>query len=136
MTAYKRTALLAPIILMAPLAIGFADEAPDFSGAELYQQFCASCHGARAFGDGPAAAPLKTAPPDLTLIAKRHGGRFPRQRIHRIIDGQSMPAAHGSRDMPVWGWQFYGRDREDPAQRQRANELIERLVDYLRSIQR
>jgi hypothetical protein len=37
--------------------------------------------------------------------------------------------------MPVWGWDFYAIDREDPARRARVATLIDRLVEYLRSIQ-
>lgn len=126
-----------PLALITAMpATGFADEAPDFSGAELYQIFCASCHGTQARGDGPVAKTLKTPPPDLTLISKRYSGQFPAAQIHRIVDGQTVVAAHGSHDMPVWGWQFYARDREDPERRQRADQLITRLVDYLRTIQR
>lgn len=29
-------------------------------------------------------------------------------KIHRIVDGQSILATHGSRDVPVWGWQSMG----------------------------
>jgi mono/diheme cytochrome c family protein len=125
-------ALLA-IVTVAPCA---ADEAPDMSGAELYRVFCASCHGPQAHGDGPVAATLKPAVPDLTRIAARNGGTFPIERVRTIIDGQSVPRAHGTRAMPVWGWDFYAIDRADPARRERVAELIDRLVEYVRSIQR
>jgi hypothetical protein len=50
------------------------------------------------------AKSLKVAPPDLTRIAMRHGGRFPMARIQRIISGEEpLPAGHGTREMPVWG---------------------------------
>src|SRR5271167_4726699 len=78
------------------IAICAADEAPDMSGAELYREFCASCHGASGHGDGPAAPSLKQKVPNLTLLAKRRGGVFPAEEIHRIVDGRSMPRAHGS----------------------------------------
>ncbi len=35
-------------------------------GQELYQIYCAVCHGSGAKGDGPAAAKLSVPPPDLT----------------------------------------------------------------------
>jgi mono/diheme cytochrome c family protein len=47
------------------------------SGDVMYKQFCAACHGAHARGNGPAASALKIQPPDLTTLAKRHGGKFP-----------------------------------------------------------
>jgi hypothetical protein len=46
-----------------------------------------------------------------------------------------MPRAHGSAEMPVWGWEFYGYEGEDAMRRRRAAELIDQIVDYLRSIQ-
>ena len=46
-------------------------------GKQTYVHYCASCHGPDARGDGPAAIVLKTSPPDLTTLAKRHGGKFP-----------------------------------------------------------
>ena len=73
-------------------------------GYDLYQAYCAVCHGKTAKGDGPMAASLKVAPPDLTHIAMRNGGRFPRQRVEQILSGEAAIAAgHGTREMPLWG---------------------------------
>jgi mono/diheme cytochrome c family protein len=132
--AANRLAFVALGVIAATPCV--ADEAPDMSGSELYRVFCASCHGPEAHGDGPVAATLKPAVPDLTRIATRNGGAFPSERVRAIIDGQSVPRAHGTRAMPVWGWDFYAMDRADPARRERVTELIDRLVEYLRSIQR
>lgn len=50
------------------------------------------------------AQSLKVHPPDLTRIAARNGGKFPLARIERIISGEDqLPAAHGTREMPLWG---------------------------------
>ena len=129
----KLALMVVAVIAVTPC---IADEAPDMSGSELYRVFCASCHGPQAHGDGPVAATLKPAVPDLTRIAARNGGAFPAERVRAIIDGQSVPRAHGTRAMTVWGWDFYAMDRADPARRERVAELIDRLVEYLRSIQR
>ena len=132
--AASRLTLTAIVVIAAnPCS---ADEAPDMSGAELYRIFCASCHGSQAHGDGPVAATLKPVVPDLTRIAARSGGAFPAERVRATIDGQSVPRSHGTRAMPVWGWDFYAINREDPARRRRVAQLIDRLVEYLRSIQR
>lgn len=129
-----------PVLLvsMALLAAtgSHADEAEDMSGAELYKTFCSSCHGARARGNGPVARTLKAKVPDLTRIAARNGGRFPAMQVRETIDGSKLRDAHGTRDMPVWGWQFYAFEGEDPVRRARAAEFIDRLVAYLASIQR
>jgi mono/diheme cytochrome c family protein len=109
----------------------------DFSGAELYQGLCASCHGAGAQGDGPIATLIKIGVPDLTRIASRNGGQFPAEQVRQTIDGRADIRAHGPRDMPVWGWQLYhGSSVNDAAARARVDAEISKLVDYLKSIQR
>ncbi|MFO7305847.1 MAG: cytochrome c [Gammaproteobacteria bacterium] len=106
------------------------------SGAQLYMQLCASCHGRDAKGDGPAAAALKVAVPDLTRLAWRDGGEFPREDVRRAIDGRMEFRAHGSRDMPVWGIRFVDLSSNDvTGERAKADAMIDRLVSYLESIQ-
>ena len=108
----------------------------ELSGPEMYHQLCASCHGVDGHGDGPVAMLIKTGVSDLTRIAERNGGEFPTESVRRVIDGRQERPAHGPRDMPVWGWQFYSSENpDDAAERARVDALISRLVDYLRSIQ-
>lgn len=108
----------------------------EMPGMEMYQTFCASCHGVGGKGDGPVAPLVKIGVPDLTRLAQRDGGEFPTEDVRRIIDGRFDRPAHGPRDMPVWGWQFYNSTSMDDAnERARVDALIGRLVDYLRSIQ-
>jgi mono/diheme cytochrome c family protein len=113
-----------------------------YSGEGLYQRFCASCHGAAGEGNGPVAAYLKLRTPDLTGISARSGGVFPADRVRRIIDGRENLRVHGEREMPVWGWEFYieeggFRKGEDArAARERTDETITKLVEYLRSLQK
>jgi mono/diheme cytochrome c family protein len=107
------------------------------SGLKLYQQLCASCHGVEGYGDGPVAPSIKVPVPDLTRLAARDGGEFPREDVRLVIDGRSDRRAHGPRDMPVWGWQLYeSRNNNDAAARAQTNALIDQLVRYLESIQR
>ena len=73
-------------------------------GPALYKAYCSVCHGADARGNGPMATTLKVAPSDLTRIASRNNGEFPRQKIEKIIAGEApIPGGHGPSDMPVWG---------------------------------
>lgn len=107
----------------------------DYSGQELFQQFCSACHGYSAHGDGPVAMSLNVMVPDLTRVAQRHDGTFPADTIRATIDGRSLVMAHGTRTMPVWGYEFWvteGADRQAEAD---AREVINRLVRYLESIQ-
>lgn len=107
------------------------------SGVKMYETFCASCHGVSGEGDGPVAPLVKIHVPDLTRVAQRDGGEFPTEDVRRTIDGRFDRPAHGPRDMPVWGWQFYGSTTlNDANERARVDQLIGRLVDYLRSIQK
>jgi len=73
-------------------------------GPVLYKAYCAVCHAVDGKGGGPMAGALKVRPTDLTRIAARNHGVFPRERIEKIISGnEQILAGHGTREMPVWG---------------------------------
>jgi mono/diheme cytochrome c family protein len=102
------------------------------AGEDSYLFYCASCHGKTGKGDGPVAASLKTAPPDLTSLASRNNRTFPRERVAAVIaDGKPAIAAHGPRDMPVWGFVFRGLDPSEIRVRLR----LENLVAFVESLQ-
>lgn len=102
-------------------------------GENLYKAYCASCHGVDGRGNGPMAAWIKVAPPDLTRIAARNGGEFPLARIDRIISGEeALPSGHGTRAMPIWGPVFSQVTRDQDLGKVR----IDNLARYLRDIQR
>ena len=106
------------------------------SGKDLYLRFCASCHGDSGRGDGPVASSFSVEVPDLTLIARRYGGEFPRDRVAKVIDGRFVIGAHGSRTMPVWG-EDLGRTEIGNPEAERATQIIiTRLADYLWQLQR
>ena len=105
-------------------------------GRVTYQVYCRSCHGDRGRGDGKVAGVIKAPPTDLTGLARTNGGEFPRERVFQVIDGREEVAAHGSRDMPIWGNAFRspagdGSEKEAAAVRSKILDL----VDYLASIQ-
>lgn len=72
-------------------------------GKQEFMRSCAVCHGENAKGDGLMTGMLLVNPPDLTSIAKRHGGKFPAAWVYRIIDGRNEIRPHGSEEMPIWG---------------------------------
>ena len=75
-------------------------------GKSLFHEYCAVCHGADAKGGGPAAKALNAAPGDLTQVSRKNAGKFPEERILRILKGDEKVAAHGSQEMPIWGKVF------------------------------
>jgi mono/diheme cytochrome c family protein len=100
------------------------------SGAELYVQHCAACHGNDLKGTGPAPYPFR-APPDLTTLARRHGGKFPDVYVSNVLrEGVVMPA-HGPAEMPIWGADFT-MDRLGEAQ---VALRISNLTNYIKSLQ-
>jgi mono/diheme cytochrome c family protein len=102
------------------------------AGSDSFRFYCASCHGITGSGDGRVASALKTRPPDLTALARHNGGTFPRDRVPDIVTGTAGPlAAHGTRDMPVWGGAFWALDPSEPRVRLR----IERIVGHVESLQ-
>jgi hypothetical protein len=100
-------------------------------GRDLFEFYCATCHGRDARGGGPAAAALRTPPPDLTMTAARNGGVFPKTRVEALVAGERDLPAHGSREMPVWGPIFGALDQNDRMNRVR----LANIVDYIASIQ-
>jgi mono/diheme cytochrome c family protein len=104
-------------------------------GEERFQRYCVSCHGADARGTGPVADALQTPPADLRRISARHGSAFPDAEIARTIDGRFSIAAHGPREMPVWGKVFGSGIPESETADSIARGQVDVLVEYLKSIQ-
>ena len=130
------SAVAAAAIVVACGANAFeAVSLADYSGEEIFGRFCASCHGDMAHGDGPVARSLGVMVPDLTRISQRYGG-FPTQLVRDTIDGRGARIdAHGSRTMPVWGYEFWVEEGGDRTAQEEMRKTIAKLVDYLRSIQ-
>jgi mono/diheme cytochrome c family protein len=72
-------------------------------GKREYVINCAVCHGDKGKGDGPLVALLKKPAADLTKLQKDNNGVFPFDRVYEVIDGRETVAAHGPREMPIWG---------------------------------
>ena len=109
-------------------------------GRVTYRTYCASCHGRDARGDGNLAQYLTVEPADLTRIAERRGGDFPRDEIAATIDGRATGTkGHGTREMPVWGDVFQSPlsadagPTEEPEER--AQRKVAELVYFLETIQ-
>ena len=85
---------------------------------------------AQGAGDGPAAAAMRTRPPDLRRLAKSNDGVFPDKVLATVIDGRKTIRAHGTFEMPVWGRQLSQSVGDGDA-----SKRIAAIVAYLRSIQ-
>ena len=99
-------------------------------GRKLFAQYCATCHGETAKGEGPVAAALKVGPPDLTAL-QQTGEKFPFYKVQTKIDGEKEVTAHGPSKMPVWGTIF----KRTSGELQRHADVYA-LVKYIESIQR
>ncbi len=102
------------------------------SGEKLYKQDCAVCHGNDLKGNGPAPPPFKDVPPDLTKLAKSHGGKFPEKYFEDVLRNGVVIPAHGSPEMPTWGADFRTREHLDSAQ---VTQRITSLSNYIKSLQ-
>jgi mono/diheme cytochrome c family protein len=102
------------------------------SGQEMFMSYCASCHGKDAKGDGPAASALKVVPANLTRLARDNGGKYPSNKVTSILSGQTDLAAHGNKEMPIWGkvfWTMSGGHAGEVQQR------VANLNRYIESLQ-
>jgi mono/diheme cytochrome c family protein len=123
---------LAAALLMQTVGAQIFDE---YSGEETFDRFCASCHGSSGQGDGPVAAGLPITVPDLTTLRKRQGDRFPEDTLRKIIDGRNAVIYHGTRYMPVWGYEFWIEEGADEEAEERVAIIIRNLIEYIESIQ-
>ena len=133
-----RHAVVVSVALLAspgaiPARAADADAEAVKAGAVLYKIHCERCHGASGRGDGKAAPGLEFVPADLTRISQRNKGRFPFDRVAKIVDGREGVKGHGGTDMPAWGDVLLS-EREGYDQ-DKVKEQIRRLVHYLASIQ-
>ncbi|WP_339036124.1 c-type cytochrome [Bradyrhizobium symbiodeficiens] len=136
-----RTVAIAIVMSVASQLPAFAQKAKvEDVGRQAYEVQCSICHGLDAKGNGFYTPSLKVAPSDLTSLSKKNGGVFPVDRIAKVIDGRTQIAAHGSRDMPIWGkrWavnaaEHYVDAPYDQEAYVRAQALS--VIDYLNRIQ-
>ncbi|MFQ5525528.1 MAG: c-type cytochrome [Thermoanaerobaculia bacterium] len=145
MTAKRILGLIAVAFIagVSALPAQVDDENPGFMAAKgrvTFRRYCASCHGEKAEGNGPVAKMLKIPPSDLRVLKHESDGEFPADRITAWVDGREEVAAHGRRDMPVWGEVFQTSLIANPAApdedgEARAARKVRELVLFLETIQ-
>jgi DMSO reductase family type II enzyme heme b subunit len=100
------------LVLPGPAALGAAQDGDLALGQEVYDRWCAACHGFEGAGDGPAAEYMLPRPRDFTRglyqIRTTAGGEIPTDDdILRVIN-EGMPGT----TMPGWESQLPRRQRE------------------------
>jgi mono/diheme cytochrome c family protein len=123
------------LIALVPVE-SFSQAIDEYSGQETFMRYCAACHGESGTGNGPVAPGLPITVPDLTQLEARKGNQFPEDVLRKIIDGREIVIVHGTRYMPVWGYEFWVEEGADDAAQERVNIIVENLIDYIRTIQR
>ncbi len=101
------------------------------SGKDMFNNYCASCHGKDGKGNGPAAPALKASPTDLTKLPKKNG-KFDAAHVAAVIRGQAQTPSHGSEDMPVWGPLFSSISQGHESEVQ---QRVTNLVGYIETLQ-
>jgi len=102
------------------------------SSQEMFKTYCAVCHGSDGKGGGPAAEALKVPPPDLTILARKNGGKYPSDHVTSAIQGDLHLPAHGSKEMPVWGCLFW---RMSQGHTSEVQLRVSNLNKYIESLQ-
>lgn len=128
--------------LFSTLLVAFASAAPVVAqdqperedvnaGPHLYREFCASCHGPAGKGDGPLASTLPRRATDLTTLARRNAGRFPRPEVLAVLEADRPLAAHAEA-MPNWREMF---SRLERGNERAVRARMEALVAHLETLQ-
>jgi mono/diheme cytochrome c family protein len=102
------------------------------NGKQMYSSYCAPCHAVDGRGNGPVASALKTPPPDLTLLTRSNGGKFPDAHVVSVLENGAEIKAHGTAEMPVWGPILAKMNLTNPQDRMLR---ISNLSRYLESMQ-
>ena len=134
MTQSKGIAGLAAVVALCATGALAQDEA---FGKALYDQYCATCHGASAAGDGPLTEFITDKVPDLTGLAQRNDGDFPMLKVIHIIDGRTGLRGHGG-PMPTYGSIFMHESLADIGINASVLETRGRIMSlamYLESLQ-
>lgn len=120
----------APTVKKAPVA-----QSDPNSGQQMFTDYCAPCHGKDGTGNGPAAPALKKTPTNLAALARNNGGKYPAEHVAAVLTFGDEKAAHGSKDMPVWGQLFESLNWSSSTKDVEAKQRINQLNRYIESLQ-
>ena len=120
---------------VAVLVAGAAQAQDARIGERLYTRYCTACHGADGAGDGPMVRVLTVDPPDLTRLAAKNDGAFPRRRVIWRIEGRDPILAHGN-EMPVYGDLLAGETLDIRAETGEVLHSTQPMADLLAFLER
>ncbi len=123
------------LILALVLAAG---PAAAQSGKQDYDTYCAECHGSNGKGNGPTTKtiPMNPPPPDITVLAKRNGGKFPFDEVVDLIDGRKQVPSHERIQMPFLGTTLQQPGKEfTPESDAAVKRRIDAMARYVQSLQ-
>jgi len=135
---FKRYVLIAALLIVAQvyargagrtIVIPVDSRTNPTDARQMYTSYCAPCHGADGRGHGLIAGSLKTPPPDLTMLARAHGGKYPDSHVVTVL---SFGTETNTAVMPAWGPVFA---RLESVQADESTLRINNLTRYLKTIQ-
>jgi mono/diheme cytochrome c family protein len=132
----KYWAVALPLLIVV-LALASGTAAAQ-SGKQDYDAYCAECHGTGGKGKGPTTETIAMNPPpsDLTLLAKKNGGKFPFDEVVDIIDGRKNVPSHERIQMPFLGTTLQKPGKEfTPESDAEVKRRIESMARYVGSLQ-
>lgn len=124
------------LICAVASGLGVGAAAAEETGAALYGEWCAACHGASGMGDGDMAGVMTIPAPNLTILSQGNDGVFPMLAVIHSIDGRSGLRAHGGA-MPIFGSVFSTAEAGNPyGSVLEARGRVLSLALYLESMQK
>jgi mono/diheme cytochrome c family protein len=136
MCPHRPALLLLVVFIPAFLLIAAQAEAQvagvPIKGAEIYENYCAACHGNDGRGHGPASTAMRHTVPDLTRLQRQNKGVFPAEYVRKVVAGDIAGiTAQGKREMPVFGPVFHAVAWD----RDLGEVKLDMIVSYVASIQ-
>ncbi len=139
MTKLSVIALSAVLVLVLG-GVAFAAHSPSFftnpsdsiTGAEMYKDLCAGCHGEDGQGVGPTSPYCSVPPTNLTQLAVQNHGTFPEKKVYQVLRYGTEKPTQSTTYMPVWKPLFESIHGENA---NLTEQRIATLTDYLKSMQ-
>ena len=125
-------AFCSAVLLLPALAFGADAVNP---GKQMYLRYCSACHGPGGKGDGVVSQLMRPQPTDLTQLAKNADGKYPFNRVMRVIDGKDTVRAHGDPDMPVWGELLADEEGHTPQRNTVVRGKVVQITQFVETLQ-